>query len=195
LRATALMPDIVGNVAGDPADVQGDGSAADKAIAAAQVECQLLLAEMESALPQWDMRGFDALEIRFQKFKWDYIQLYQAAHERWRRESGRFAIEFAEAREHFAALGRLNSIAALGAPAGDALGMRLEELGRGLARCAADAPTALGIEPRCPRCGFVLGTSPPSPALDEIFEQIRRVLRARLAAPLARCDRALDSPP
>jgi hypothetical protein len=38
------------------------------------------------------------------------------------------------------------------------------------------------IEPPCPRCGFVLGAALPSGALDEVFGQIRRALRARLAA-------------
>jgi len=111
LRATALM--AAGHIAGDTADARGDGSAADKAIAAAQVECQLVLVAMESAVLRWDARGYDALEIRFQKFKWSYIQLYRAAHERWRRESERFVIQLGEAREHFAALRRPNSIAAL----------------------------------------------------------------------------------
>ena len=40
----------------------------------------------------------------------------------WRRESERLAIELADAREHFAALQRLNAIAALGAPVGSSLG-------------------------------------------------------------------------
>jgi hypothetical protein len=182
LRATALMPGTAECSAADIADARRDASAADQAIAAAQVECQLVLVALESAVPRWDARGFDALEIRFQKFKWSYIQLYQAAHERWRRESERFAIELGEAREHFAALVRLNSIAALGAPCGDALGTLLEELGHGLARCAVDGPISLEIEPRCPRCGFVLGAALLSAELDEVFEQIRRALRARLAA-------------
>jgi hypothetical protein len=179
LRATALMPDLGGDVAGS---VVGDDPAADKAIASAQVECQLLLAVLETALPRWDSRGFDALQVRFQKFKWNYIQVYQAAHERWRRESERIAIELADAREHFGALGRLNSIAALGAPAGGALGARIEELGRRVARCAPDSPVTLDLVPRCPRCGFVMATAPPAAELGEVFEEVRRALRAKLAA-------------
>ena len=103
LRATGLMPGTAGYSAAETTAAPGEGSAADKAIAAAQVECQLVLVAMESAVPRWAARGFDALEIRFQKFKWGYIQLYQAAHERWRRESERFAIELGEARKHFGA--------------------------------------------------------------------------------------------
>lgn len=152
LRATALTPDLAGNFA-------GDGEAADKAVAAAQVECQLLLAALETGVLRWDPRSFDALEVRFQKFKWSYIQIYQAAHERWRRDGERIAIEIADAREHHGALSRLNSIAALGAPAGGALGARIEELARRVVRCAPDAPLTLDLVPRCPRCGFVLGTA------------------------------------
>jgi hypothetical protein len=179
LHATELMPDLAGNVAGD------FGSAApavDKAVAAAQVECQLLLAALETAMPQWESRSFEALQIRFQKFKWNYIQIYQAAHERWRRESKHFAIEVADAREHFGALGRLNSIAALGVSIGDPVGMRIEELERRITRCAADAPLTLDLVPRCPQCGFVLGTSLPISELGEIFEEIRRALKTKLVA-------------
>ncbi len=179
LRATELMPNLAGDIA---ADVVGDAPAVDKAVAALQVECQLLLAAFETTVPRWDARGFDTLQIRFQKFKWNYIQIYQAAHERWRREGERLAIELADAREHFGALGRLNSIAALGAPLGGALGSRIEELGRRVARCAADAPITIDLLPRCSRCGFVLGTVLPASELGEVFEEMRRALKTKLSA-------------
>jgi len=173
LRATELMPDLAGDSAGDFA---GDTPAVDKAVAAAQVECQMLLAALETAMPRWDARGFDTLQIRFQKFKWNYIQIYQAAHERSRREGERVAIELADARQHFGALSRLNSIAALGAPIGNALGMRIEELGCRVIRCALDAPITLDLVPRCPQCGFMLGTAAPASELGEVFEEMRRAL-------------------
>jgi hypothetical protein len=66
LRATELMPDLAGPV---EADFAGDASAVDSAVAAAQVECQLLLAALETALPRRDSRGFETLLVRFQKFK------------------------------------------------------------------------------------------------------------------------------
>ncbi|HVB80728.1 MAG TPA: hypothetical protein VNE82_12380 [Candidatus Binataceae bacterium] len=179
LRATALTPDIAESVAGD---IVVEDSATDKAVAAAQVECQLLAAAFDSGVLRWESRGFDALEIRFQKFKWNYIQLYQAAHARWRRESERMALELADAREHCGALGRLNSIAALGPPVGDALAARIEELGRRVARCAPDAPITLDLLPRCPRCGFVLGGALPASELGEVFEEMRRALKTKLAA-------------
>jgi hypothetical protein len=171
LRATALVPDMA-----------EDQQAGDKAVAAAQIECQLLLAALESGVARWEPRGFDALEIRFQKFKWNYIQLYQSAHERWRSDCGHFAIEIAGARDHFAALARLNAIAALGAPAGAELGLRIEDLAGSFARCASDAPLTLDLTPRCARCGFVLGTAPPMSELAETFEQVRRALKMKLAA-------------
>ena len=169
LRATALASSIA-----------GDDEAVDKAVAAAQVECQLLLAGLDTGALRCEPRGLDALEVRFQKFKWNYIQLYQSAHERWRRENERMTVELGDAREHFGALSRLNSIAALGASVGGGLGERIEELGRGVVRCTGDAPITLDLVPRCSRCGFVLGTAPPAPELGEVFEEIRRALKARL---------------
>jgi hypothetical protein len=171
LRATALMPDIA-----------GDDDAVDKTVAAAQVDCQLLLAALDNGVPRWEPRGFDAFEVRFQKFKWSYIQIYHAAHEHWRRESERLAIELAGAHEQFGALSRLNSIAALGPTIGGALGTRIEELGRRVTRCAADAPMTLDLVPRCPRCGFVLGAALPASELSEVFEEMRRALKTKLSA-------------
>jgi len=179
LRAAELMPDLAGNIA---EEVTGDDPPVDKAVAAAQVDCQLLLAALESAVPRWDARSLETLQIRFQKFKWTYIQLYQAAHERWRREGERFAIKLADAREHFAALQRLNAIAALGAPVGSYLAPRLEELSRRPERCALDDPLTLDLVPRCPRCGFVLGAAQPMGELGEVFEDLRRALKAKLTA-------------
>ena len=60
--------------------------------------------------------------------------------------------------------------------------MRVEELGRQIVRCAADAPITLDLVPRCPRCGFVLGTALPASALGEVFEEMRRALKTKLAA-------------
>jgi len=179
LRATELMPDIGGDIA---ENIAGYDPVVDKAVASAQIECQLLLAMLETTMPRWESRGFEALQIRFQKFKWNYIQIYKAAHERSRRDSERLAVELADAREHFGALGRLNSIAALGAPAGVALGTRIEELERRIMRCAPDALLTLDIMARCPRCGFVLGTPVPASELREVFEEMRRALKAKLAA-------------
>jgi hypothetical protein len=71
---------------------------------------------------------------------------------------------------------------ALGAPAGGALGTRIEELGRQVARCAPDSPIVLDLVPRCPRCGFVLGTALPASELDDVFEEMKRALRTKLAA-------------
>ena len=171
LRATSLTPDLAGN---DPA--------IDKAVAAVQVECQLLLAALETGVLRWEPRGLDALEERFHKFQWNYIEMYRVAHERWRRDGERMAIELADVRAHFGALGRLNAIAALGAPVAGALGTRIDELERRFTRCASDSPIALDLMPRCPRCGFVLGLQLPTSELDDILEEVKRALRTKLAA-------------
>jgi hypothetical protein len=51
-----------------------------------------------------------------------------------------------------------------------------------LARCDLDAPLAPEVTPRCPQCGFVLGTVSPREDLKDLFEQARRALRSKLAA-------------
>ncbi|HLK86139.1 MAG TPA: hypothetical protein VKT27_06480 [Candidatus Binataceae bacterium] len=175
LRATALTAEL----AREPA---GESDLADQAVAAAQVECQLLLGALEAELGRWELRSFDALEVRFQKFKWNYIQLYKAAHDRWRRDSERVSLQLADAREQCAALGRLNSIAALGAPAGENLAAKIEELAARAVGCDGAEPLALEFVPRCPRCGFVLGATVPDDELGELLDELKRALKTRLAA-------------
>ncbi len=171
LRAAGLKPDLA-----------ADERAVDKAVAALEVECQLLLAALEAGVMLGASRNFDTLEARFQKFKWTYIQLYRAAHERWRRESERASAALDEARENFAALARLNSISALGAPVGAELGARIEDLGRGVARCAEDGPPGLEITPRCPQCAYLLGTPPPTLTLDDLLDRLKRALKEKFSA-------------
>lgn len=169
LRATGLRPDFVRDGPGDRTD------------AALVVECQLLLAALDAGVLPDAQRRFEALEARFEKFKWTYLAAYREAHARWRRDCERMVAGLVDARGHFAALARLNSIVALGAPDGAELGVRIEELARGIGRCDGDAPT--GPESaRCAGCGFVLGTQLPEVELGEVFEQVRRALRGKLAA-------------
>lgn len=171
LRAAGLAPDLG---AAEPA--------ADKAIVALEIECQLLLGALNLGVLPAAARNFEALETRFQKFKWTYIEAYRAAHERRRQQSERLATVLDDARMHLGALGRLNSIAALGAPVGGELGAQIEALGSGIVRCEVDAAMALEAVPRCPRCGFALGAPPPAPELGEALDRVRRALMGKLAA-------------
>jgi hypothetical protein len=170
LGATGLKPDLA-----------ADERAVDKAVAALEVECQLLLAALNADVTVGASRNFDALEARFQKFKWTYVQLYRAAHEHWRRESERLASMLDDARMHFAALARLNSIAALGPPLEAETGARIEELGRGITQCPEGGPTALEITPRCPQCAYALGTPAPKLTLDELLDRVERALKEKLS--------------
>jgi hypothetical protein len=170
LRATGLRPDFV-----------RDGPPADSVVTALVVECQLLLAALDAGVLPDAQRRFDAIETRFEKFKWSYIAAYRAAHAIWQRASERMAAELADAREHFAALARLNAIAALGAPAGAELSVRIEEVSQGIRRCDDDAPIG-PKSPRCAQCGFVLGAQLPERELAEVFDQVKRALGVKLAA-------------
>ena len=65
-----------------------DSPARDRELSALETECQLLLLAASPAVLS-NSRNFDALEARFQKFKWTYVQHYRTAHERWRAEMER----------------------------------------------------------------------------------------------------------
>jgi hypothetical protein len=170
LRDTGLRPDLAGD------DCAGEGAGAPLV-----VECQLLLAALEAGVMPDARRRFEALEARFEKFRWTYLAVYRAAHERWRREGERLGAQLRDLREHLAAFARLDSIAALGPPEGAEFGVRAEHLARRIARCDEDE-SAGPQAARCARCRFVLGTALPARELDELFEQVRRALGRRLAA-------------
>lgn len=168
LRATGLRPDFV-----------REAAYPDTAVAPLVVECQLLLAALEAGVLPDAQSRFEALEARFEKFKWTYVAAYRAEHDRWRRDSERLAVELEDAREHFASLVRLNRIAALGAPSGAELGVKIAQLEGEIGRCGGGP---IGPEAaRCARCGFVLGAQLPERGLGEVLDQIRRALRTKLA--------------
>jgi len=175
LRETGLTAEL----AREPG---AEGKSADKEIAALQVECQLLFAALETGILRWEPRSFDALEIRFQKFKWNYIQLYKSGHTQWRHDSERLALELGDAREQCAALARLNSIAALGTPVGENIAAKVELVAARAVRCDGDEPLALEFSPRCPRCHFVLGAAVPDDEVRELSDELDRALKTRLAA-------------
>lgn len=147
-----------------------------------EVECQLLLAELRPELAFAAPRALEALEARWQKFKWSYAQSYLPAHNRWREEMGKLALLADDAGRYLAALARLNAIAALGPVAGAGLESALAALGDRVVKCDLEGPLAPDVTARCPRCGFVLGMPLPRSDLEETFAAITRALRVKLAA-------------
>lgn len=143
-------------------------------------ECKLLLVDLAGALQAKSAAALDALESRFQRFKWTYVPYYRASHEDWRREMERAANLIEDARQYVAGLARLNAIAALGAAVGVELQAELAELEKRVLRCDADGPLAPEVTPLCPRCHFVIGTASPTRALDELGERARRALTRKL---------------
>jgi hypothetical protein len=85
-----------------------------------------------------------------------------------------------DAKRHLDALARLDSIAALGAPAAASLQTVTAELARRVVPCGFDGPLSPESVPRC-RCGFVLGTASPQTELTDLFDQIKTALRLKLA--------------
>jgi hypothetical protein len=156
-------------------------SATDRAVAALETECQLLKAAVAPAALISGARNLDALEARFHQFKWNYSQLYREAHTAWCREMKQLAGLAEDARLHLEALRRLNNITALGEPVGQDLSSRIEAAIGRIRECDADAPMVLELRPRCPQCDFVIGAISPKAEAQELLEQTRRGLNAKLS--------------
>ncbi|HLW69762.1 MAG TPA: hypothetical protein VKS22_03980 [Candidatus Binataceae bacterium] len=154
----------------------------DPALAKLEAECKLLLIGAAAAVRARAASGLDALESRFQRFKWTYVPFYRAAHEAWRAELAAATTIAEDAERHLAVLARLNGIRALGPPLGLELAIEFARLASGVARCTQDGALSPEIAPVCSRCNYVIGTPSPRPPLVELFGRVRRALEARLAA-------------
>lgn len=154
----------------------------ESAVASLETECELLRLELGPRILTGPPRSLDAMEARFQKFKWTYVQCYLSAHERWRLKMERLELVAGDARRYFDALTRLNAIAALGLPEGEQLGARMAELAARVVRCELKDAIAPETTPRCSSCGFQLGAASPQAELEEEMEGIRRALEIKLAA-------------
>jgi hypothetical protein len=152
------------------------------AVVSLETECELLKVELGPRILTGPPRNLDALEARYQKFKWTYVQCYLSAHARWREKMDRLELLAEDARRHFDALARLNAIAALGRLEGAHLGARVAELSASVVRCELGDSIAPETTPRCPSCGFQLGASSPRVGLEDAMESIRRALEIKLAA-------------
>ncbi len=159
-----------------------ESGARESAVVSLETECELLRVELGPRILTGPPRSLDALEARFQKFKWTYVQCYLSAHARWRVKMERLELVAGDARRYFDALTRLNAIAALGPPEGEHLGARVAELGARVVRCGLKDAIAPETTPRCSSCGFQLGAAPPQAELEEAMEGIRRALEIKLAA-------------
>jgi hypothetical protein len=152
------------------------------AITSLETECELLRVELGPRILTGPPRSLDALEARFQKFKWTYVQCYLSAHARWIEKMQRLELAANDARRYFGALARLNAIAALGLPVGALLGARVAQLSERVVRCELGDAIAPETMPRCPSCGFQLGASSPQAELEDAMDEIRRALETKLAA-------------
>lgn len=154
----------------------------ESAVAALETECELLAVELGPRALTGAPRNLDALEARFQKFKWTYVQRYLGAHEEWRAKMERLALAVEDASRHRDALTRLNMIVALGPPEGEELVARVAALVASVVRCDLEGSVAPETTPRCLSCGFILGAMAPSAELDAVMERLRRGLAIKLAA-------------
>ncbi|HXZ88127.1 MAG TPA: hypothetical protein VEF07_06125, partial [Candidatus Binataceae bacterium] len=178
------------------ADLSGDPGR-DRRLAALETECQLLRVGVNLDVAIAAPGKFDALEARFQKFKWTYVQYYRLAHESWRLEMDQVGEIAKETHRHLEALWRLNSIAALAAPGSMELADRMAVLERGIVKCGLEAPLSPEVTPRCPSCGFVIGAPSPRAEIEDLLALVKRELQAKLAllsqSTIARLIRQHDS--
>ncbi|HYR79663.1 MAG TPA: hypothetical protein VEO55_06630, partial [Candidatus Dormibacteraeota bacterium] len=154
----------------------------ESAVATLETECELLAVELGPRALSGSPRNLDALEARFQKFKWTYVQRYLGAHEEWRAKMDRLALAVEDALRYRDALTRLNLIVALGPAEGEELAARVAALAASVIRCELEGPVAPETTPRCLSCGFILGAVAPSAELDTLMERLRRGLAIKLAA-------------
>ena len=150
--------------------------------AALETECELLAVELGPRALTGASRNLDALEARFHRFKWTYVQCYLSAHEKWRAKMEHLAMVADDAKRHCDALGRLNQIVALGPVEGVELAGRVAALTASVVRCDLATPVAPETMPRCSSCGFILGAADPGAELDDVMELLRRALGFKLAA-------------
>ncbi len=159
-----------------------DDAGRDRNLVALETECQMLAAAVNPAALAGGGRNLDALEARFQKFKWTYVQHYRSAHEHWRLELERLAPVADAVRRHLEALRRLNAIATLGAAEGAEIAAELAALDRRLLPCDLEGALAPEVTPCCARCGLRLGAISPRDELNDLFDRARRALEVKLAA-------------
>ncbi len=143
-------------------------------------ERRLLEAELGARAPY--SRAREALEGRFEKFKWAYVDNYRNAHEQWRAAMEKASALATDIDRSLQALGRLNSIAALGEPLGADLLGQARPACDAIKVCRLNGPYNASAAALCPQCGYVLGTPAPAPALAELLEQTRRALREKFTA-------------
>ncbi|MGH7781765.1 MAG: hypothetical protein ACREQR_18265 [Candidatus Binataceae bacterium] len=154
----------------------------DPRVAGLETECHLLLAELAPRMLGGTPRGLDALEARFQKFKWTYVQLYRSHHAIWKTEMERSVLAADDARRRLDALNKLDAIGALGPALGAGFAPQVEALQRSVIRCDRDGPRHVEVTPRCAGCGYLLGAPSPRVELEDLAERLDRALHAKLAA-------------
>jgi hypothetical protein len=156
--------------------------AADREIAGLQTDCHLLSVELGPRALAAARSSLDALEARFEKFRFRYARHYRMAHAKSQHEMGRVAAALNDAQRYCEALRRLNAMSALGPPQGESLPGDLAALARKVVHCGLKGDPKPERNPICARCGYVLGADSPQAELSELFERIRGTLQAKLAA-------------
>jgi hypothetical protein len=159
-----------------------DESSRNRDLVELETECQMLAVALSPGVLAGGGRNLDALEARFHKFKWNYVEQYRSAHDNHRDDLRRLSPVVANAHLHLEALRRLNSIAALGPSLGVELAASMSALEHRLMPCDFDGNLAPEITPCCPRCGYTLGMLSSRDELNDLGERAHRALLTKLTA-------------
>ncbi len=143
-------------------------------------ERRLLEAEFGPQAPYSKAR--ESLQARFERFKWNYIEQYRSAHENWRAEMEKVSELAIDIQRSLDALLRLDTIPALGAPAGAPFTTRAAQAREQIKVCRLEGTFSAHAIPICPECGYVLATNSPAPDLTQLLDKITRALNEKLTA-------------
>jgi hypothetical protein len=144
-----------------------------------ETECKIMIVEINAVVHIRSAALLDALEARFERFKWTYTTHYRAAHEEWRNELKEIAAIIEEGEKYRLALNCLEKIPIL--RAGTELPDEFAVLSRRVTPCSLQGRLAPEIMPLCPSCKFVIGTPSSRKNLEDITARMKRLLEAKLA--------------
>ncbi len=151
----------------------------DPSLVRLETECKIMIVEVNAVVHIRSAALLDALEARFERFKWTYTTHYRAAHEEWRNELKEIAAIIEEGEKYRLALSRLEKIPIL--RAGTELPDEFAVLSRRVTPCSLQGRLAPEIMPLCPSCKFVIGTPSSRKNLEDITARMKRLLEAKLA--------------
>jgi hypothetical protein len=125
---------------------------------------------------------FDSMRAAFEAFSSSYAAAYSEHHQRYWQAVARIRADLADAAPAAGALARLNTLRALGPPAGEDALHSYERLRQERTSCDMQAlETSLAEQPICPECGITLADEAPRPEAERAARELNGALAAQQA--------------